>query len=237
MNDYCLNCKMMCEEIIPTYNCKQQQMTKTIDKKLEELIEERNKLAKVASGQADKIDALQQQLDALQQQVYQVRDEADDKTAGVNALTAKIAELAAELEVTKSAISADPIRLAPDAASVIKDYRSLTPEERVAVFQTLFSLGNYGEAIDNKLILISLIGSITLAMKKKNPEADPYMAIDKLIDLKALNNGITEEYKEILALYVGEFLGGVKTGNTFGIKSAADIKAKINEILQQYIPF
>jgi hypothetical protein len=44
-------------------------------------------------------------------------------------------------------------------------------------------------------------------------------------------------YKETLALYVGEFLGGVTIPNYFGITAASDVKAKVNEIISGYIPF
>jgi hypothetical protein len=147
-----------------------------------------------------------------------------------------------ELVKTAEEVKVEPIKLAPTVASVIKDYKALSSDERVAVFQSLFSLGNLGEAIDNKLLLIALTGSITLSLRKKDPKAGPIDAINKLVDLKALNTaGMTDEqainFKETLALYVGEFLGGVTIPNYFGITAASDVKAKVNEILRGYIPF
>jgi hypothetical protein len=153
----------------------------------------------------------------------------------------KIEELQKLVKTVQEA-KAEPVKTAPSVSSVISDYKALSGDERVAVFQSLFSLGNLGEAIDNKLLLIALTGSITLSLRKKDPKAGPMDAINKLIDLKALNTvGMTDEqakaYKETLALYVGEFLGGVTIPNYFGITAASDVKAKVNEIISGYIPF
>lgn len=199
MNEYCTNCKCLCEEIIPTYNCKYQMINEELSIKINDILNAQSEINL-------KINKLQ------------------------------------ELVKTAEEVKVEPIKLAPTVASVIKDYKALSSDERVAVFQSLFSLGNLGEAIDNKLLLIALTGSITLSLRKKDPKAGPIDAINKLVDLKALNTaGMTDEqainFKETLALYVGEFLGGVTIPNYFGITAASDVKAKVNEILRGYIPF
>ena len=237
----------MCEEVFPTYNCIRQTKTMTIDERLEALIQERNELAEVASGQADKIDALQQQLDALQQQIYQVRDAADDKAAGVNALTAKIAELIAELEATKSTVAAPATSEPMTYQEVINAYKVLPFDQQIIVFQSLFNLGAFGSGrIDDKLMLIALIGSVTLSMRKKNPDMDPLAVINKMLDMNMLNGNVTEEYKRVLALYVAEFLGGVTIPTFFHFVKDVDgkqkvdmqgIKKAVNESLATMTPF
>jgi hypothetical protein len=38
MNHYCENCGKSCEEVIPTFNCKEQMKTSNIEKILEEML-------------------------------------------------------------------------------------------------------------------------------------------------------------------------------------------------------
>lgn len=120
---------------------------------------------------------------------------------------------------------------------LIKACKALDYEEKKKVYSLVFGLGNLGKKIDNKLILISLIGSFWLKVRDKN------MTIKEVVDILIDVNDIkqfsdhAETYKEILAIQVEEFVYGIEEGNMFGLSSAAELKAKVSEIMQQCYPF
>lgn len=113
--------------------------------------------------------------------------------------------------------------------------------ERGAAYEREFGLGQLGEKIDNKLILVSLICSFVLAARKKDPNITVLDCVKKLTDYEslAMNDrvGETGRYYENLAIICDSFLYGVSEGNTFGLKSATDLKAKVKDILSNYMPF
>ncbi len=113
--------------------------------------------------------------------------------------------------------------------------------ERGAAYEREFGLGMLGDKIDNKLILVSLICSFVLAARKKDKNITVLDCVKKLTDYESLTmddkvNGIGKYY-ENLAIICESFLYGVSEGNTFGLKSAADLKAKVKDILSNYTPF
>lgn len=126
-----------------------------------------------------------------------------------------------------------------NVSTVIEDYQNLSFDDKKLVYNKMFSLGFLGESIDNKLILVSLIGSFYLAAKTKSPELTITQAIDKLVDADKLGLDYKEiqANKEKLALIVEDFLYGVNKGNTFGLKNATELRTKVNEILAQRVPF
>lgn len=125
-------------------------------------------------------------------------------------------------------------------ATVISDFEQLSFTDKRTVYHSLFSLGHIGDAIDNKLILISLIGSFYIKAKEKSPEITVLDAVNKLIDDTSLvtdNFSHIQAYKEKIAILVEDFVYGVNKGNTFGIKNAAELRVKVNEIVKQQLPF
>lgn len=124
-----------------------------------------------------------------------------------------------------------------DTLDLIKACKALSYEDKKSVYCAVFGLGNFGKTIDNKLILLSLIGSFWLKVRDKN------MTIKEVVDILIDVNDIkqfsdhAETYKEILAIQVEEFVYGIEEGNMFGLSSAAELKAKVSEIMQKCYPF
>lgn len=115
--------------------------------------------------------------------------------------------------------------------------QALPYDERKALYNNNFGLGFLGESIDNKLILISLICSYVLAMRKKKPEFTVLDGIKWLTEYEVNGSYGEEKYFENLAVICESFIYGVKTGNTFGLKSGNDLKEKVKEILSNRVPF
>lgn len=197
MTNLCHYCPNLCEEIIPTYNCKFQMEG---DKK-ELLIEFLSEFKKVHATMDRNVDAIIEEL-------------SNSKTEVVKEVETKY---------------------------VMQDIGDLPFLERGAAYEREFGLGQLGEKIDNKLILVSLICSFVLAARKKDPNITVLDCVKKLTDYEslAMNDrvGETGRYYENLAIICDSFLYGVSEGNTFGLKSAADLKAKVKEILSNYTPF
>lgn len=127
-----------------------------------------------------------------------------------------------------------------DADSIATAYRNLPIEEKKKVYNKLFSLDQLGPIIDNKLILISLIVSFVLAARKNQPELTVLDGIKRLVEVNMVNSYLQshmDEYLEKLAIIVEDYMVGVNKGNTFGIKTAAELKAKVNELLNNLMPF
>lgn len=122
-----------------------------------------------------------------------------------------------------------------------RDIGDLEFNERGAAYEREFGLGNLGSKIDNKLILVSLICSFVLAARKKDPAVTVLDCVKKLTDYESLSmtdkTGMIGKYYENLAIICESFLYGVSEGNTFGLKTAADLKLKVNDILSTRVPF
>lgn len=193
MNIYCNICKGGCEEIIPTFNCKFQNV---MDKKQE--------IVKT-------IDEIQLSLDEVVKNVNELQTEAPT-----------------QMVIRK-----------PTVQTVTSDFNELTFDDKRIAFYKMFSLGEMGTTIDNKLILISLVGSFYLLAKKKDPSIKILDIVYKVIDGESNIAGDpkSQQFKEMLAIMVEEFLYGVQTGNMFGLKNPKELKDKINDILSQRMPF
>lgn len=127
----------------------------------------------------------------------------------------------------------------PTVQTVTSDFNELTFNDKRQAFYKMFSLGEMGTTIDNKLILISLVGSFYLLAKKKDPSIKILDIVYKVIDGDSNIPGDpkSQQFKEMLAILVEEFLYGVQTGNMFGLKNPKELKDKINDILSQRMPF
>lgn len=194
MNEFCYLCNKLCEEVIPTYNCKFQ-----MEEKNELLVECLNEFKNAHATMYHNVDAI---IEALKNCKPEVITETKYIAQSVN---------------------------------------DLSFNERGAEYERTFGLGNLGEKIDNKLILISLICSFVLAARKKDPNIKVIDCVKKLTDYESLSmndrTGETGKYYENLAIVCDSFLYGVTEGNTFGLKSAVDLKTKVMEILAQRQPF
>ena len=114
-------------------------------------------------------------------------------------------------------------------------------EDRGAFYENEYGLGYLGDKIDNKLILISLICSFTLMVRKQNPSVTVMDCIKKLTDYESLPMNIKSshvgKFYENLAIVCESFMYGVTEGNTFGLKNGLELKNKVTEIINNQVPF
>lgn len=154
-------------------------------------------------------------------------------------MDAIIEELSKQVDQEPIAPQVVTIKPEPSVEGILSDYKQLSFNDKRLVFNKLFNLGFMGDSIDNKLILISLIGSFYLKAKEKNPSMTMLEAVKTLVDEESLPTDIKEKEQLIdsLAILTEEFVGNVQKGNTFGIKNAKDLKDKVNEIIKSRVPF
>lgn len=103
-------------------------------------------------------------------------------------------------------------------------------KEMAKIYQK-YSLGYLGTDITNKFALISLIGYITYNLRKKYPDVTCYQIIKKIV-----GETMIEDCVKALAIVCEDFMYGCETFPTFGLKNS-EIPKKINEILQNALPF
>ena len=100
-----------------------------------------------------------------------------------------------------------------------------------------FSLGyiNSGHkrsAIEERMILISLIDYVTYKQKLKNPDTTHYEVIMKL----SQNLGLPDNFIKGLSIICEDFAYSCTEFPTFGLKGK-EILEEIREILKSYMPF
>ena len=89
--------------------------------------------------------------------------------------------------------------------------------------------------LDSKLMLISLVGLVSYKVRDKNPELS---TLDILKQITGYNNTtVGYDFIENLSIIVDDFLYGIKTFNSYGLKNSKEIINKINELINQWIPF
>ena len=103
------------------------------------------------------------------------------------------------------------------------------------IYSRWFSLGGIAGEVDNKFALISLICVLTNAQKKKNPNITCYEIIQTV--LSKGNNSMPDDYIYGLSIVCEDFLKGSTKFNNCGLKTAKDMVIKINEILNNWLPF
>lgn len=105
------------------------------------------------------------------------------------------------------------------------------------IYSEHFSLGNLNNtngrsAIENRMVLISLICYIYSKNKPKNPDLTYYELIMKL----SKNLGLPDGFIKGLSIVCEDFAYNSKDFPTFGLKGQ-DILKEIIEILKSYLPF
>lgn len=127
----------------------------------------------------------------------------------------------------------------PTIDSVVTDFHKLSFEDKKHAFKKMVTLGNMGENIESKVFLITLITTFYVEIKKKSPEKTITDVVNFLVEEQSLINlqSEKERVKESLILLCEEFAIGSSKGNTFGLKGTEALKTKINELVQQIIPF
>lgn len=95
-----------------------------------------------------------------------------------------------------------------------------------------YSIGYMGDALENKLALISLICYVTYKAGLKQPDVTYYRVVKKISE----KMGLTEEQIKALAIVCEDFGYGCKDFPTFGLKGS-EIVSKIRELLAKWLPF
>lgn len=102
-------------------------------------------------------------------------------------------------------------------------------------YKDYFSLGCIATDIGAKFALISLICFLTKQARVKNPKATTWQVIQKIRQGKESNS--SERLLKGLAVICDDFMRNTTEFLTFDLKSAKDMVAKINEILDKELPW
>lgn len=102
-------------------------------------------------------------------------------------------------------------------------------------YKDYFSLGCLACDIGTKFALISLICFLTKQARIKNPTATTWQVIQKVRAGKESNN--STRILKGLAVICDDFMRNTTEFLTFDIKTAKDMVAKINEILDKELPW
>jgi len=120
---------------------------------------------------------------------------------------------------------------------LVETISDLTYKEKRYVISRVCSLGTFSsDTVEDKLMLISLISTVYMAMKKKDRNITPLKILLKITNQKEDKSAFYNTL-EILSLMVEEFSYNCTVANTYGLKTSADIINKIKEILSAWIPF
>lgn len=102
-------------------------------------------------------------------------------------------------------------------------------------YKQYFSLGCLACDIGTKFALISLICFLTKQARNKTPNATTWQVIQKIRQGKESHN--SEGLLKGLAVICDDFMRNTTEFLTFDLKSAKDMVAKINEILDKELPW
>lgn len=111
--------------------------------------------------------------------------------------------------------------------------RNPSYEELRNIYTKYFSMRNMGADINNKFGLLSLVGFLTDKARQKNPDASCYQVLMKVTS----GRNFPDEYLKGLSIVCEDFMYNVKSFNTCGCKSAQEMIAQINNILDNWLPF
>lgn len=119
--------------------------------------------------------------------------------------------------------------------SMILEKTSPIYKELTEVYEEYFSLNYLSLPINEKFILINLLGLLTFTARKKNNDV-------KTIDVlkKILNNNLTNYDAKFLiglSIVVDDFIVSTTTFDNCGLKSSQEIIDKIISFLNLYLPF
>lgn len=130
---------------------------------------------------------------------------------------------------SKEVINKEVIKLA-------ERLNALTYEEKLEVYQRVFSLGYLAsEEMNDRLILISLIALVYKNMQAKDSKITPLRILMKITGEK--QGSAFYQFLESLAIIVEDFSYEMKKIDTCGLKDSQSIINKIKELLNTWIPF
>lgn len=92
-------------------------------------------------------------------------------------------------------------------------------------------LGYFGEDIDTKFGVVSLVGFLTMQARKKSPMATCEQVIKKIAP------DLPDDQAARLGYVCEEFMYGVKKFNLCGLKTAKEMTGFIKDALDKWLPF
>lgn len=122
-------------------------------------------------------------------------------------------------------------------AEITIQINTLEYTDKKDVYQKVFSLGNLqSEDMNDRLVLISLIGLTYQKMKDKDSTITPLKILMKITGQSKDNSGFYQ-FLEALSIIVEDFSYGVKKFDSCGLKTSQEIINKIKELLNTWMPF
>lgn len=112
---------------------------------------------------------------------------------------------------------------------------NLSYEDKASVYSTCFGFGTLtSPALNDKLILISLIALTANKLKDKDPNLK---TIDILRKIVGKDEKYFQNFLEGLAIKVDDLSSAVSVFDPCGLKSSNEIINKIKELLNTWLPF
>ena len=109
--------------------------------------------------------------------------------------------------------------------------------DKKEVYQKSFSLGNLeSDDMNDRLVLISLIGLTYQKMKEKEATITPLKILMKITG-QSKDNSSFYQFLEALSIIVEDFSYGIKKFDSCGLKTSQEIINKIKELLNTWMPF
>lgn len=109
-------------------------------------------------------------------------------------------------------------------------------DEKIAYLNKYIGLDGTYIAGEDMLTVVSLVNLLTVAARKKAPEARPIDILNKYNT--TVGNKVGKEYiNERISLICELFLTPDSKFRSFGLKNLEEIVAEINRIIDTWIPF
>lgn len=122
-------------------------------------------------------------------------------------------------------------------ANITLQIDALEYSDKKEVYQKIFSLGNLESSdMNDRLILISLLGLTYQKMKEKDSMITP-LAILMKITGQSKDGSYFYQFLEALSIITEDFSYGVKKFDSCGLKTSQEIINKIKELLNTWMPF
>ncbi len=116
------------------------------------------------------------------------------------------------------------------------EINNLEYKEKSLLFKKVYGISNFGDDLNNTLILFSLVALVTEKMRDKDPEISP---LKILMQITKTYDKTTTVYQmlENVSILVEDFTyPGIKL-DPCGLKNSQEIINKIKNILNQWLPF
>lgn len=116
------------------------------------------------------------------------------------------------------------------------EMNQLSYKEKLLLYKKVFSIGNFGDDLNETLILISLVALTTTKMREKNPEVTPLKVLMQITSTYDQTTGFFQLLENI-SILVDDMIHVSPKIDNCGLKTSAEIINRIKNILNQWLPF